>query len=96
MRWLLQESAEAKRQLQDVRKHQLVELPAAAEEFLPGFWKFSQDDDHARQLEVEASQRQHSMDSAILSSAVNEIQRLKVQLEMVLKSTQPIIPANAT
>ena len=48
--------------------------------------KISQDRDRAWESELEAVQKQHSMDSATLASAVNEIQKLKVQLEKAYES----------
>ncbi|RZS15738.1 hypothetical protein BHM03_00047613 [Ensete ventricosum] len=86
------EAEEAKKQLQDMSakldnsQRQLVEFSAAEEARLQELRKISQERDRAWQSELEAIQKQHSIDSAALSSAMNEIQRLKVQLEMVLKS----------
>ena len=48
--------------------------------------KISQDRDRAWESELEAVQKQNSMDSATLASAVNEIQKLKVQLEKAYES----------
>ncbi|RWW52514.1 hypothetical protein BHE74_00041056 [Ensete ventricosum] len=70
----------------DNSQRQLVEFSAAEEARLQELRKISQERDRAWQSELEAIQKQHSIDSAALSSAMNEIQRLKVQLEMVLKS----------
>lgn len=67
-------------------KNQLVEFSAVEEARLQELRKISQDRDRAWQSELEAIQKQHSVDSAALTSAMNEIHRLKVQLEMVLKS----------
>ncbi|CAL9765049.1 unnamed protein product [Musa acuminata subsp. burmannicoides] len=86
------EAEDAKKQLQDMSAKldnsqcQLVEFSAAEEARLQELRKISQERDRAWQSELEAIQKQHSIDSAALSSAMNEIQRLKVQLEMVLKS----------
>ncbi|KAK6935992.1 hypothetical protein RJ641_033022, partial [Dillenia turbinata] len=62
---------------------QLQELSASEESHLIEIQKVSQERDKAWQSELEAVQKQHSNDSAALASALNEIQRLKVQLEMV-------------
>ncbi|KAJ6825107.1 interactor of constitutive active ROPs 2, chloroplastic-like isoform X3 [Iris pallida] len=67
-------------------KNQLVEFSAVEEARLQELRKISQDRDRAWQSELEAIQKQHSVDSAALTSAMNEIHRLKVQLDMVLKS----------
>ncbi|KAL3825925.1 hypothetical protein ACJIZ3_021954 [Penstemon smallii] len=48
--------------------------------------KVSQDRDKAWESELEAVQKQHSMDSAALASALNEIQRLKIELNRVSES----------
>ncbi|XP_038988362.1 interactor of constitutive active ROPs 2, chloroplastic-like isoform X2 [Phoenix dactylifera] len=87
-----QESEEAKNQLFVVSakledsQHQLVELSAAEEARLQELCKISQERDRVWQSELESLQKQHSVDSAALASSMNEIQRLKLQLEMVLKS----------
>jgi len=84
-----QEAEEAKKQLLAVSKEleesqqQLVELSASEEERLQELRKISQDRDRAWQSELEAVQKQHSMDSTALVSAMNEIQKLKIQLERV-------------
>ncbi|XP_077239566.1 interactor of constitutive active ROPs 2, chloroplastic-like isoform X2 [Tasmannia lanceolata] len=87
-----QEAEEAKKQLLAMAaklensQHQLVELSAAEEDRLQELRKISQDRDRAWESEIEALQKQHSVDSATLSSAMNEIQRLKLQLELVSES----------
>lgn len=87
-----QESEEAKKDLLamseklEESQQQLLELSASEEARLQELRKISQDRDRAWQSELEAVQRQHSMDSAALSSAMNEIQKLKVQLERVAES----------
>ncbi|KAK7279381.1 hypothetical protein RJT34_24432 [Clitoria ternatea] len=87
-----QEAEEAKRQLLALSKEleesqqQLLELSAAEEERLQELRKLSQDRDRAWQSELEAVQKQHSMDSTALVSAMNEIQKLKIQLERVRES----------
>ncbi|XP_042505830.1 interactor of constitutive active ROPs 3-like [Macadamia integrifolia] len=87
-----QEAEEAKKQLLDMSteleesQQQLLELSASEDSRVHELRKVSQDRDRAWQSELEAVQKQHSMDSAALSSAMNEIHRLKIQLEMVAES----------
>ncbi|KAJ0979325.1 hypothetical protein J5N97_014799 [Dioscorea zingiberensis] len=87
-----QEAEEAKMQLMAMKvkledsEHQFVEFSAAEEERIQELRKISQDRDREWQSELEAMQKQHSMDSTALSSAMNEMQRLKVQLDIVIKS----------
>jgi chromosome segregation ATPase len=87
-----QEAEEAKKDLLamsanlEESQQQLLEISASEEARLQELRKISQDRDRAWQSELEAVQRQHSMDSAALTSAMNEIQKLKVQLEMVAES----------
>ncbi|KAJ1387678.1 putative interactor of constitutive active ROPs 2, chloroplastic-like [Sesbania bispinosa] len=82
-----QEAEEAKKQLIAMSKEleesqqQLVEISASEEERLQELRKISQDRDRAWQSELEAVQKQQSMDSTALMSAMNEIQKLKLQLE---------------
>uniref|UniRef100_A0A0A0LDX4 Uncharacterized protein n=1 Tax=Cucumis sativus TaxID=3659 RepID=A0A0A0LDX4_CUCSA len=87
-----QEAEEAKKQLSDMSakleqsQQQVLELSASEEDRVQELHKISQDRDRAWQSELEAVQKQHSMDAAALASAINEVQRLKVQLEMVSDS----------
>ncbi|WOL14841.1 interactor of constitutive active ROPs 2, chloroplastic isoform X2 [Canna indica] len=87
-----QEAEETKKQLQDMSaklddsQRQLVEFSAAEEARLEELRKISQERDRAWQSELEAIQNQHIIDSAALSSAMNEMHSLKIQLEIVLKS----------
>ena len=87
-----QEAEEAKKQLLALSKEleesnqQLLDLSASEEARLQELRKISQDRDRAWQSELEAVQKQHSMDSAALVSAMNEIQKLKMQLERVCES----------
>ena len=87
-----QEAEEAKKQLLalseqlEESQQQLEEISASEEARLLELRKISQDRDRAWQSELEAVQRQYSMDSAALASAMNEIQKLKAQLEMVAES----------
>ncbi|CAL5419996.1 unnamed protein product [Camellia sinensis] len=87
-----QEAEEAKKQLAamsaklDESQQQLMELCASEEDRVQELRKISQDRDRAWQSELEAVQKQHSMDSTALSSAINEIQKLKIQLDRVSES----------
>ncbi|XP_027937678.1 interactor of constitutive active ROPs 2, chloroplastic isoform X1 [Vigna unguiculata] len=87
-----QEAEEAKKQLLVMSKEleesqqQLLELSASEEERLQELRKISQDRDREWQSELEAVQKQHSMDSTALVSAMSEIQKLKIQLERVRES----------
>ncbi|KAK6942855.1 hypothetical protein RJ641_028232 [Dillenia turbinata] len=87
-----QEAEEAKKQLLamssklEESQQQLLELSSSEDARVQELHKISKDRDRAWQSELEAVQKQHSMDSAALPSAINEIQKLKIQLEMVSKS----------
>ncbi|CDP07955.1 unnamed protein product [Coffea canephora] len=87
-----QEAEEAKKQLEamseklEESEKQLQELSDCEETRVQELRKISQDRDRAWQSELEAIQKQHSMDSAALASAMNEIQKLKIQLERVAES----------
>ncbi|URE39071.1 Interactor of constitutive active ROPs, partial [Musa troglodytarum] len=87
-----QESEEAKKQLLvmalklEDSKSQMMELSAAEESRIQELRKISQERDRAWQSELEAIQNQHSIDTAALASAMTKIRRLKLQLEMVLRS----------
>ncbi|XP_010553328.1 PREDICTED: interactor of constitutive active ROPs 2, chloroplastic [Tarenaya hassleriana] len=61
------------------RKRQLMEITASEDSRIDELRKLSQERDKVWQSELEAMQRQHSMDTAALSSAMNEIQKLKAQ-----------------
>ena len=65
---------------------QLQELSASEEARVVELQKISKERDQAWQSELEAVQRQNSVDSAALASALNEIQQLRVQLGMVAES----------
>ncbi|XP_018628639.1 interactor of constitutive active ROPs 2, chloroplastic-like isoform X2 [Nicotiana tomentosiformis] len=71
--------------LEDSKK-QLVELSHSEEARLLELRKISQDRDRAWESELEAIQKQHELDSAALASALNEIQKLKIQLDRVADS----------
>ncbi|CAN4117015.1 unnamed protein product [Withania somnifera] len=71
--------------LEDSKK-QLIELSDSEEDRLLELRKISQDRDRAWQSELEAIQKQHELDSAALASAMNEIQKLKIQLDQVADS----------
>ncbi|KAK9290225.1 hypothetical protein L1049_008392 [Liquidambar formosana] len=84
-----QEAEEAKKQFLamsaklEESQQQLMELSASEEARIQELRKISQDRDRAWESELEAVQKQHSMDSAALGSAMNEIHKLKKQLEMM-------------
>ncbi|GJX63194.1 interactor of constitutive active ROPs 2, chloroplastic-like protein [Tanacetum coccineum] len=77
--------AEMSEKLQESEK-QLDEISASEESRLQELRKISQDRDREWESELEAVQKHHSMDSAALASAMNEIQKLKIQLEKVSES----------
>ncbi|XP_068636256.1 interactor of constitutive active ROPs 2, chloroplastic-like isoform X2 [Aristolochia californica] len=87
-----QEADDAKKQLATMAaklaesQKQLIDLSASEEVRLQELRKISQERDKAWESELEALQQQHSMDSAAFSSAMNEISRLKHQLEMAGES----------
>ncbi|KAK7285091.1 hypothetical protein RJT34_19849 [Clitoria ternatea] len=87
-----QEAEEAKKQVLALSKEleeshqQLSDLSATEEARLQELREISQDRDRAWQSELEAVQKHHALDSAALASAMNEIQKLKVQLERVCES----------
>lgn len=87
-----QEAEDVKQQLQAMAakledsQNQLMEFSAAEEARLQELRKISQERDHVWQSEIETMQKQHSADLAALSSAMNEIHQLKLQLEMVTES----------
>ncbi|KAK9279465.1 hypothetical protein L1049_013144 [Liquidambar formosana] len=87
-----QESEESKKQLLamssklEESQQQLRELSTSEEARVIELQKISQEHVRAWQSELEAVQKQHSVDSAALASAMNEIQQLKVQLDMVDES----------
>ncbi|CAL4895931.1 unnamed protein product [Urochloa decumbens] len=87
-----QEAEEAKKQEQDATsklgdlQRQLDEYSAAEESRLQELRKISQERDRAWESELEAVQKQQSVDATALSSAMSEIQRLKQQLEATSES----------
>ncbi|KAL8193338.1 hypothetical protein R6Q57_026919 [Mikania cordata] len=87
-----EEAEEAKKQLTEVSKklqdsqQQLDEISASEESRLQELRKISQDRDRAWESELEAVKKHHSMDSVTLAAAMNEIQKLKMQLEKVVES----------
>ncbi|PIA38660.1 hypothetical protein AQUCO_02700114v1 [Aquilegia coerulea] len=87
-----QEAEEAQKQLivlaekHDESQRQLLELSASEEDRLQELRKISQERDKAWESELDAVQKQHSVESAALASALSEIQRLKIQLELVVDS----------
>ncbi|XP_057779012.1 interactor of constitutive active ROPs 2, chloroplastic-like [Salvia miltiorrhiza] len=87
-----QEAEEGRKQLAamaaelEESRNQLKELSECEEARLQELRKISQERDREWQSELEAFQKQYSMDSAALSSAMNEIQKLKMQLDRVSQS----------
>ncbi|KAJ4841381.1 hypothetical protein Tsubulata_011548 [Turnera subulata] len=87
-----QEAEDAKKQLLTMSakleesQQQLLEISASEDVRVQELRKISHDRDKAWESELEALQKQHSIDSAALASAMNEIQRLKNQLEMIAES----------
>ncbi|RXH80662.1 hypothetical protein DVH24_004576 [Malus domestica] len=87
-----QEAEEAKNQILamsaklEESQQQLMELSTSEDARLQELRELSQDRDRAWESELEAVQKQRSMDSAALASAMNEIQKLKGQLERVAES----------
>ncbi|KAH1108327.1 hypothetical protein J1N35_012095 [Gossypium stocksii] len=67
-------------------ERQLMEISTSEDDRVEELCKISKDQDRAWQSELEAVQKQHSMDSAALVSTMNKIQKLKVQLEKVYES----------
>ncbi|OIS98052.1 PREDICTED: interactor of constitutive active ROPs 2, chloroplastic-like isoform X1 [Nicotiana attenuata] len=86
------EAEEAKKQLTamseklEESEKQLVELSDSEDARILELRKISQDRDRAWQSELEAVQKQHEYDSAALASAMNEIQKLKSQLDRLADS----------
>ncbi|KAL1195814.1 Interactor of constitutive active ROPs 5 [Cardamine amara subsp. amara] len=64
----------------DETKLQLMEINASEDSRIEELRKLSQERDKTWQSELEAMQRQHGMDSSALSSAINEVQKLKSKL----------------
>ncbi|KAK9154134.1 hypothetical protein Sjap_001614 [Stephania japonica] len=89
---LQQETEEAKRQFIAMKakfeesQRQLLELSASDDARLLELRKLSQERDRAWRAELEAVREQHSIDSAALLTAMNEMQRLKIQLDKVTES----------
>ncbi|KAI4341929.1 hypothetical protein MLD38_026598 [Melastoma candidum] len=86
------EAAEAKRQLAAVSnrlietRSRLLDLSDSEDARIQELRKISLERDKAWQSELEAVQKQNSLDSAALVSAMNEIKKLKRQLERVVES----------
>ncbi|EPS59570.1 p70 protein, partial [Genlisea aurea] len=86
------EVEEAKRKLASVSakldetEKQLGELSESEDARVQELRKISHDRDRVWQSELEAVQKQHAMDSAALASAINEMSRLKIQLEKTAHS----------
>ncbi|GAB2275063.1 hypothetical protein Dimus_009832 [Dionaea muscipula] len=71
--------------LEESQKH-LSELIASREAHVLELRSISEEKDEAWKSRLETVQKQHSVDSAGLASALDEIQKLKLQLEMVAES----------
>ena len=69
-------------------QQQVLELSTSEEDRVQELYKLSQDRNRAWESELKAVQKQHAMDVAALASAMNEVQRLKVQLNMGSESDQ--------
>ncbi|KAJ7947763.1 Interactor of constitutive active ROPs [Quillaja saponaria] len=87
-----QDAEESKRQLLTLTaklensQQQLLELSASEEARVNELHKISQESDEVWKLKLEAVQKQNSIDSAALASSMNEIQQLKVELDLVSDS----------
>lgn len=87
-----EEAEEAKKQLAamsarlEESQQQLMEISTSEDARVQELRKLSHDRDRAWQSELQAIQNQHSMDSAALTTARNEIQKLKRQLEKMAES----------
>lgn len=87
-----QEAEEAKSQKLAVSakleesQQQLMELSVSEDDRIQELRMLSQERDKAWQSELEAVQKQHSMDSSALASSMNEIQKLKAQLDRMADS----------
>ncbi|XVE79091.1 hypothetical protein DITRI_Ditri14bG0029700 [Diplodiscus trichospermus] len=87
-----QDAKESKKQLLamsaklEESQKKLLELSSSEETDVVGLHKISQERDQARKSQFEDIQKQQFLDSAALALALNEIQQLKDQLEMVAES----------
>ncbi|KAK3140865.1 hypothetical protein QOZ80_5AG0406870 [Eleusine coracana subsp. coracana] len=87
-----QEAEEAKKQEQNAiskvedLQRQLSEFSAAEDTRIQELRKIAQERDRAWESELDAVQKQQSVDASALSSAMAEIQRLKQQLEATAES----------
>ncbi|XP_022559814.1 interactor of constitutive active ROPs 5-like isoform X2 [Brassica napus] len=70
---------EAKQEAEEAKK-QLMEINTSEDSRIEELRKLSQERDKTWQSEVDAMKRQHGMDSAALSSAITEVQKLKSNL----------------
>lgn len=70
---------EAKQEAEEA-KHQLMEINTSEDSRIEELRKLSQERDKTWQSEVDAMKRQHGMDSAALSCAITEVQKLKSKL----------------
>lgn len=87
-----QDAEESKKQLLEMSlkleksQEQVSKKSGSEEALLIQSQKISEDQDLILQSQLEATKKQHSLDSAALASAVNEIKELKIQLESVAES----------
>ncbi|KAF5744676.1 interactor of constitutive active ROPs 3 isoform X2 [Tripterygium wilfordii] len=87
-----QEAEDYKKQLSamsvelEESQKELHKLSASEQAHVVELRRISQEQDGAWQSQLEIVQKQHSVDSAALAAATNEIQQLNFQLEMVAES----------
>nr|XP_027086706.1 interactor of constitutive active ROPs 3-like isoform X2 [Coffea arabica] len=87
-----QDAEESKKQLLEMSlkleksREQVLKKSGSEEALLIQPQKITEDQDSLLQSQLEAIKKQHSLDSAALASAVNEIKELKIQLESVAES----------
>lgn len=87
-----QDAEESKKQLLEMSlkleksQEQVSKKSGSEEALLIQSQKISEDQDLILQSQLEATKKQHSLDSAALASAVNEIKELKIQLESLAES----------
>ncbi|KAJ4838920.1 hypothetical protein Tsubulata_025956 [Turnera subulata] len=88
----LEDAEESKKQLLSLSskleeyQKQLLELSTSEEAHVVELQHICDERDQTSESDVNAVQQQHSVDSAALASALDEIKHLKVQLEMVANS----------
>ncbi|GAB2285119.1 hypothetical protein Dimus_019572 [Dionaea muscipula] len=72
----------------DESQKQLSELLANKEAQVVELRSISEEKDQAWKSQLEAAQKQHSVDSTAFASALDEIEKLKLQLEMVVAESE--------